>query len=40
LENRFIVDTGVKFGDEQNVVSIRAKAVDDLPVDVLVRDKL
>lgn len=30
----------VKFGDEKNVVSIRAKKVDDLPVDILIGDEL
>ena len=39
-ENGFVVDTGIEFGNKQNLVSVSAQAVDNLPVDIFVRDDL
>jgi hypothetical protein len=37
-ENRFVVDTRVEFGNKQDIVSVSAEPIDNLLVDVLIRD--
>ncbi len=39
-KNRIIIDSGIDFPNEQDIVSIRTEPVNNLLIDILVRDNL